>query len=562
MSATQSNLSGARYGYDFVVATTQASINSTMKEYLSGATMPEVRMYYNMDKKGNPVLVDQATLMTQLNNTDPFKLKEWDGDDDDDVPDYLDVINSSKFMYAFRAKIGLAPGYDPSDLPDIISLNPDNKSVVFQLMCSEFQVVEANGDRAGLTSYINQSQPDGNAWMFKATVDLKSVTDSTNLPPAVQQQVNNLGDTAFSVQQLIFDLDNALLDTSASIEGIEPGSAVDTALKGVFMGAYFSALQAAGKPVLGYTIQQSQVDPSTLKLSDFELQANPFVDASGNEIQLAVDEEGLLTLNYLCAANGNTLPPAVPFNWNWVENDQEAGEFDGVIAINRNTIANYFKNELNVPVLSNSFLPYVHVYLSDLDTHINYEWNLTAGQQPTISAPATGKTVLSYSYSNSASDQAGLNGDEGQMTLSPSYTLQVDFTGNQIVITQHLLIYAKVKVELSSDSGNIIDKTIVDTYTLEIDDYGRLTANLDSQTTDNSQTPGVNGFLNFFSKVNDLTESVEQWVQGLTATSFTDIPLSVIQDFVFPGGKTFLFKDAVFSDNQDLVGHISYADPS
>jgi hypothetical protein len=28
---------------------------------------------------------------------------------------------------------------------------------------------------------------------------------------------------------------------------------------------------------------------------------------------------------------------------------------------------------------------------------------------------------------------------------------------------------------------------------------------------------------------------------------------------VFPGGLTFVFADAAFSDNQDLVSHITYA---
>lgn len=36
MPAQASNLTAAQYGYDFVVATTQFSINSTMLTYLSG----------------------------------------------------------------------------------------------------------------------------------------------------------------------------------------------------------------------------------------------------------------------------------------------------------------------------------------------------------------------------------------------------------------------------------------------------------------------------------------------------------------------------------------------
>jgi len=46
MSATQSYLSSPRYGYDFVVATTQTSINATIKEFLSKGTEPEVLVCY------------------------------------------------------------------------------------------------------------------------------------------------------------------------------------------------------------------------------------------------------------------------------------------------------------------------------------------------------------------------------------------------------------------------------------------------------------------------------------------------------------------------------------
>jgi len=41
-----------------------------------------------------------------------------------------------------------------------------------------------------------------------------------------------------------------------------------------------------------------------------------------------------------------------------------------------------------------------------------------------------------------------------------------------------------------------------------------------------------------------------------------DIPINVFQDFIFPGGQTFIFKDVRFSSHQDLISHITYADPN
>lgn len=39
------------------------------------------------------------------------------------------------------------------------------------------------------------------------------------------------------------------------------------------------------------------------------------------------------------------------------------------------------------------------------------------------------------------------------------------------------------------------------------------------------------------------------------------IPVVFAQNFVFPGGNTFIFKDPGFSEYQDLVSHITFADP-
>ena len=59
-----------------------------------------------------------------------------------------------------------------------------------------------------------------------------------------------------------------------------------------------------------------------------------------------------------------------------------------------------------------------------------------------------------------------------------------------------------------------------------------------------------------------LSDNVDEWAQSCATTNLTDVPVSFVQNFVFPGGATFSFVDAGFSGNQDLVSHITYADPS
>jgi hypothetical protein len=150
-----------------------------------------------------------------------------------------------------------------------------------------------------------------------------------------------------------------------------------------------------------------------------------------------------------------------------------------------------------------------------------------------------------------------------KMTLTPSMNVSVQFIGNTIVITQTLLIYIYIRVMQSSESWNATNITITDTYTLAVDQNGQLTASLNSVKQDNSDpTPSANWFIELFTGLDELVKDVDDWTKGFAQTRFTSLPLNIAQQFVFPGGKTFTFKDVVFSDNQDLVSHISYVQPS
>jgi hypothetical protein len=238
-------------------------------------------------------------------------------------------------------------------------------------------------------------------------------------------------------------------------------------------------------------------------------------------------------------------------------------DHDGTIAINRNTFANYFRNQLAPYVTRNCILPSVRVWLSGtLDSTTNYSWQLSAGQAPTVTTPPTGKTVLRFDYTATSLDDAGLNGDIGALRLTDTYSLTVDFVGNTVVVTQHQVVYMYVRTLQTSGDGNLVDKQIVDTYTIGVDDKGQLVASLNSVPTDHSNSPTVNAALNFFTNFNDISNDVKNSVQAFAGSQLQDMPISTIQNYVFPGGKTFIFKSVGFSDYQDLVSYISYADPT
>jgi hypothetical protein len=552
MSAKQSSLSAPQYGYDVVVAVSQASINATMKDYLFESQLPVFTMYYNKGDDGNPVAIDYATLMTQTNNTDPFKVTTWDSSQPSNKD--IDNVSNSNFLCAFRAEIGIPPCFEAGNIPDIIGLIPGNAgSVTFNLMWYMFTIVQANFDGKRMTGFFNASQPSDVAWIVTSNVPLKTVNDATNLPALVQQQVDSMtGD--FTVQKLIVDLGNGSYEPA----GYHKGSPVYNALN-LFIRVYFKSLKSNGQLALNYSITQSKTDPSTLKLTDVAMEVNAFVDDKGQPIITPTqDQQDLVTLNYLCAANGNKLSPPAQFSWNWLDNPTDASDFNGIIAINRNTLANYFRKQLD-DIVSRSCLQ-VTIICNGID-----DWTVQFSPEkcPLVHTPETGPRVLTFADYSAASDQSGWGGALGEIFVNSLLEVSVDFTGNSIVIIQHMKIGLLLRVYLNKADASIMDKTITDTYTLIVDGSGKLSMKVQPpDIQDHSQVPGVNGFLDWFTGINELVGKLTTLKNNFVSTNFKDIPLSLMTNFVFPAGKTFAFKDAFFSDNQDLVAHITYTDPS
>jgi hypothetical protein len=160
--------------------------------------------------------------------------------------------------------------------------------VGFNLMCSEFTVVQYSPAAAPApASWMNVSQNE-TAWIFSSTVDLRfyptpqSAYDT--LPPAVQKQIANLGPNAFSLQQLLFDLDNAALETPPTISGVTPGSPLHHCLSTYFLGYYFAAMKKKGTPLLAYTITLGAPDTSSLSLTNINFKVSPLVNSNGQQI--------------------------------------------------------------------------------------------------------------------------------------------------------------------------------------------------------------------------------------------------------------------------------------
>ncbi|CAG7557988.1 unnamed protein product [Fusarium equiseti] len=562
MSGSASNLSSPQYGYDVVVAVTQASINATLRQYLSTVQAPVINICYVLDANGNPTQIGYEQLMSSSNGTDPFTVPT--GADPNGA--HVQNLMKARFVAGFKAQLGLPQVPDGASLPDIVTLTSDISNVQFNMLCSEFVICELSGLYSA-PSFASMSQPSGSLWCMQATVNLSLSTMEasgfSSLPPAIKAQIMSMDGTGFSIQQLLFDLNSVKLAKPPTIPNLSPTSQPSQLLEQCFTGAYFSAMQTGGLPLLGCSIVPPMGNPSSLTMTDMNVMVNPYVGTSGEPQSNPSDlQQSLSTLNYLCAVDNDKLPPNVQFGWNWLE-ASDLSTSDGILAMNRNCLRNYFVERLRSYIPTVCFKVNAHCDTDFLSCNMSVD--LSAGGQPTLDE-AAGATVLSYSYNASDSDQAGNEGQLGQLRVGSAFNMTVQFVNSNgnatVIITQHLVINCDVKIKLTQAAGNLVDKTVIDTYTLAVDNNGKLGVTLDMVMSDNSDTTTMGVFQDFFTGSDEVTGVIKAQGEALASTNIHDIPLSTMQDYVFPGGQIFTFKDSRFSENQDLLSSITYVDPT
>jgi hypothetical protein len=423
-------------------------------------------------------------------------------------------------------------------------------------------------------SWLSVSQQPDQPWVFQAQVDLR-IEDVpgaayNTLPQAVKDQIKNLSGSAFSIQQLLFDLDNAALQTYPQMNGFASDSAASDVLHKYFMNTYFAQLQSEGKPVLGCAVvDQPQTDTATMKLTDLNIEVSPFTGVDGHALANPTDKQlELTTLDYLCMSGKYRLPPAVPFGWNWVDEPEETS-YHGVVAINRVPFVDMIYEQMFPSVQANCYQPSVTVKL-DGGSIPQYYVNVTPGGMPSATMTPVKTTiagrdlqVLAFSYDKSAHDTAGLGGDLGEATLTTHYDATVYFSGSVITVEQNLRFHLSFRKYQSWSTGDPVVIKRVDTCSLDVDQFGLLVANMATPVkAENKPTfDAANAAADFFIHVNDQFNSSASYLRGMVGTMLNTLPFSTVQYYVFPGGRTFSYKTVGFSDTGDLTTHILYADP-
>ncbi|QIW97853.1 hypothetical protein AMS68_003371 [Peltaster fructicola] len=597
MAPIQSNLE--KYGYDFVVSTTQESINAGLLQYLQNTNgeMEPMTMIFLQEKgkaKGDPLSLKDFLALP--NTTDPFKIPSgtpWE--------ETKEVTNLYKagFVCAIRLQLGIPPGM-VREVPGkghqivlptpIVTLGSSAESVLFTMYCSELTVISSKppsgwGDDKIPGSWTWYSQQPGQPWYVQTRTSLLTKpldpslgTEYYNQRPEEQERLLAQLDAlkksgaTFSLQQLLFDLDNAKAQSNPELAGV-----AETDIK-FLLGTYFITIWAAhakrkGQPLLGVQAVVQSKDPGSLEMTAMDRYVSPVVNPETGAKLAAPGtlEQKATTLNYLCTTGNNPIPAAAAFNWNWVEPSQ-LGQASGTIAIRRSTLAKYLVKQIMDQAISTCWKPIPKLESPSALGDIRYSLSLEADQQPTVTYNDSGPLVATINWKSKEGRSKDLPGSssKGEFNVWTTYNCDItlgDTTGGAraFIIEQHLIIHAYMQVLATGTSANVFDKVIKDVYNISVDGHGKLESKRDesqSQETDNSKGGDRSGLVNLFTDINDWAGTVKSQIGNYTKTRLTSFPFEGLKSFVFPGGRVFSYKSAEFSKHQDLCTLITYVNPT
>jgi len=580
MSAIQSYLSASKYGYDMVVGTTQASINATMKQFLSkfdGQEFVRIYVYKEDVPEGQSHYVEtdfeayKATL-----GFDPFDVPDGTSMDDEKIK----KLKENLYAFGFKAKMGLPTNFPLKSLADIIVLDKGNSSVSYNLYCKEFQITNLNPGGYGGGSWENLNQNTEPApWTFGFTVDLDLYSNDSafsHLPEEIQNEVKNLcPGSMFSVQQLYLDLNTAGLESTPTIKNLDTSTDAYIYLTKIFLNKYFKNMQESSKSdtnpdgnyLLGYSIKPSQEGSSSSIIpTDLNFMVSPYLDEHGN----ATQDFDMYTLNWLVMTEGHRMPSPVQFEWNWVDK-VNVSNYHGAMSIKKSTFTNFLNKLLSPSLKSACWVPSCNVHTNFVS--VKYGWSLSpeSNNQTYNVVNDNSSRVLTFSYSKTSHDSDTFVPNWGNMDLNYSLQTDVYLEGTKIRTVSTATCYVHMNADGGIAEGNVAKYTTTVEYDLGVDAHGDLKVTqgkYDRQDQSDDVKPDVWGTIVTAGTFTNVTDAIKSFAKGWLVnflSGFDKQILSMLNGsgmWVFPGGDTFVFKNAQFSNFQDLVSDVTYADPS
>jgi hypothetical protein len=182
-------------------------------------------------------------------------------------------------------------------------------------------------------------------------------------------------------------------------------------------------------------------NPSQLQITAFERQVSQLKDPNGVVIPNPTTEQAnVSTLDHLCAANNHPLPGTSSFSWNWVV-PTDVDQQSGVIAINRNTLADFFLPQILPTARSGMIYIEPTAEADALSVQGTVGLTLQSNQEPTTTTITTsGENVIRLEYKSNKKAYAQDLASYYEVKVVSTYEGDVKFKDATITVVQHIKI--------------------------------------------------------------------------------------------------------------------------
>ncbi|KAF5547691.1 hypothetical protein FMEXI_5017 [Fusarium mexicanum] len=593
MAASSCDLT--KYGYDFVVATTQGSIDADMKAYLGDCTFPDNYFCFLADAENADAVVPISLqdLLTKTGGINPFEIPNGTPTTDPRIQ----ALTKARFEVGIRMNMGLPEDIPPKSLPPIIQLGDSPTTVSFNVIWSKARIIQNTvPSEWSLTgNWSVWDQPAQQAWTFSTSINLVPAAIDNQLNGSahfsqnpvhkqkILNQLQNLSGTAFSLQQLLLDFENAKVLTPPTIEGMTPGSRAQCVLSGQLAGFWSLFSKQCTYPPLAVFAKQTVTDTALMQLTSISQQVNPCKDSNGALIVSPTKEQtAASTLDYLCMTNNKQIPREDAFTWSWVQPSDVQSQ-SGVLAIRRDVFSQFLLDVVWNQVKANCITTMPNagqiVVGNDSKWPPSSPVTLCPNQTPQSSWFGPGSTLFTIQYTaandtgTTATNWDWWNSSSCSLRVIPTYQCIVSQINGQIVVEQTLSVsvtFDYVNATYITQFANWSNTwsfvpfsvTRTDTYQVSVGQAGQLQivyipgSQVHNSFHDWDKTWYTEQFLDSLG-----SNITGMFYNSLTALNFSSSYLNNLQNSIFPGAKVFAYSSVSFSENSDLLCGLTYLDP-
>ena len=572
----ESCISGDGFAYDMVVAVTQKSLNSTLKQYITGLQKEPFYEAYNTEKE----IIDYADILKAINGNvqpgssdyvDLFKIDANNPNEREQKA--IKIARENKLYCAIKARIGKPKDLKITEMHDVIELltgSDEGEYVYYYAYYAEFDILLINDTGASMQHI---SQPKDEPWIYKYLVNLDFIqTKFEQLPGEIQEKIKedynekNDFDQTLSIQGLYLKLHDAIIverPDEILFERIDCDPETRKIVEMFFEKSYARALCKKSEVYLGYTVKEKIYSSNLVEIrpTDYDISISEFSDPKQHDYY---------TLNYLTVCDNKNLPEQKrPFRWNWVDSTQTQS-IDGVMAISRNKILELinsqswaFLNDLTCNVSATCEASFAKLAFG-------YRITRTPAQRSyEVSGNGDNIKIEYHHYSDTKSSDTFIP-VWGNIESSYKVDSFIELKENTIICTTDVVCYLHINIEGGVSEGNIYNHTITSTTIISVDERGSITfETVDVVDKDNGSSFEISTWsdivcLGIKDDINKVCQSIANYInEGVEAYKRSLMQrFSNVNGWIFPGSKTFFFKDAIFSKGKDLTASITYRDPS